>query len=509
MLERTRGRLEPVGTITKYYSFVDEKTRSILNSLMKDSKNYFDFVGRLSAFVLENEVPLNLAFLAAVHAWWCRVEDFIDAIQDKYKDTPCIRPWAFYLYSMERDQLWFHDSVVDAIEGSLDKSIADWMVVELHILHAFFHYPLGEVPSILEPTRKAKAMIDANSLLTCYEPALMTFEAYAKAAEEHLNESLVMVRKGKELAQKYDDPLYKYMNMLYEGNILRCVSVHDSIILFEELYKLAEDLGVPVLISEVLNDSSIAFETVGEYDLAISCHAEIFEMAAGKYVTDTTYMLLSRLFNTLNDGVQALEWINRGFECCGPVASPPLYYYKAWSLALQDRTGEAEKLLETVYPMIMKAGVEVHLLNYYHISGVVELRKGNLLAARERLTKAWEMAERIPRGTNQNRILLDLARVEIALGGESTDDARAPVPGKWLSKVEDFALEKELPGLRMYSALLKSEFYIKHSQFKDALETLESALNITDSLGVKTLRSRISSQIKEIGVLIADKRFLP
>ncbi len=498
--------MEPVGTITKYYSFVDEKTKSILNSLMKDSKNYFDFVERLSAFVLENEVPLNLAYLAAIHAWWCREEDFIDAIQDKYNDIPCIRPWAFHLHSMERDQLWFHDSVVDAIEGSLDKSIADWMVVELHILHAFFHYPLGEVPSILEPTRKAKAMIDANSLLTCYEPALMTFEAYTKAVEEHLNEALAMARKGKELAQSYDDPLYKYMNMLYEGNILRCVSVHDSIILFEEIYKLAEDLGVPSLISEVLNDSSIAFETVGEYDLAISCHAEILEMAGGKHVTDTTYMLLCRLFNTLNDGVQALEWIDRGFECCGPVASPPLHYYKAWSLALQDRTSEAEKFLETVYPMIMKAGVEVHLLNYYHISGVVELRKGNLLAAVERLTKAWEMALRLgPAIGTQNRILLDLARVEIALGGQSTDDARAPVPGKWLSKIEDFALEKELPGLRMYAALLKSEFYIKHSQFKDALEKLESALNITDSLGVQILRRTITKRIQNIDKLLQQE----
>ena len=188
MLEGTRGRLDPVGTITKYYSFVDEKTKSILNSLMKDSKNYFDFVERLSAFVLENEVPLNLAYLAAIHAWWCRVEDIIDAIQNKYNDTPCIRPWAFHCDSMERDQLWFHDSVVDAIEGLLHNSIADWMEVELHILHAFFHYPIGEVPSILEPTRKAKAMIDANPLLTCYEPALMIFETYAKAAEEHLNE---------------------------------------------------------------------------------------------------------------------------------------------------------------------------------------------------------------------------------------------------------------------------------------------------------------------------------
>ncbi|MFX0055544.1 MAG: hypothetical protein ACFFAD_11515 [Candidatus Hermodarchaeota archaeon] len=504
MLEGTRGSLDPVGTITKYYPFVDEKTRSILNSLMKDSKNYFDFVGRLSAFVLENEVPLNLAFLAAVHAWWCRVKDIIDAIQDKYKDTPCIRPWAFHLDSMERDQLWFHDSVVDAIEGSLDNSIADWMVVELHILHAFFHYPIGEVPSILEPTRKAKALIDANPLLACYEPTVTTFEAYAKMGEGNQNESLDLVRKGKELAKKNDDPLYKYMNMLREGNILRCSRVHDSIIVFEELYKLAEDLGVPSLISEVLNDSSIAFEAVGEYDLAISCHAEILEMAAGKCVSDTTYMLLSRLFATLNEGIQSMEWIDHGFECSGPIASPPLYYYKAWSLALQDQTSEAEKYLETVYPMIMKAGVELHLLNYYHISGVVELRKGNLLAAMERLTKAWEMALRLPTGTNQNRILLDLARVEIALGGQSTD-AGARVPGEWLSKLETFALEKNLPGLQMYAALLKSEFCMKQGQLEDALETLRSAQNITDSSGVKTLRGRTSSQIEKISVLMADR----
>jgi len=119
--------MKPIGIITKYYPFIDEETKSILDSLMKDSKNYFDFVERLSAFVLENEVPLNLAFLAAVHAWWCRVEDFIDAIQDKYNDIPCIRPWAFHCDSMERDQLWFHDSVVDAIEGLLSHRHSCWL----------------------------------------------------------------------------------------------------------------------------------------------------------------------------------------------------------------------------------------------------------------------------------------------------------------------------------------------------------------------------------------------
>jgi len=61
--------LRPMGTITKYYPFIDEETKSILNSLMDESSSYYDFVQRLCEVVLEKEVPVNLAYLAAVQAW--------------------------------------------------------------------------------------------------------------------------------------------------------------------------------------------------------------------------------------------------------------------------------------------------------------------------------------------------------------------------------------------------------------------------------------------------------
>jgi hypothetical protein len=47
--------MKPMGTITKYYPFIDEETKSILNSLMEESSSYFDFVQRLCDVVLENE----------------------------------------------------------------------------------------------------------------------------------------------------------------------------------------------------------------------------------------------------------------------------------------------------------------------------------------------------------------------------------------------------------------------------------------------------------------------
>jgi len=63
----------------------------------------------------------------------------------------------------------------------------------------------------------------------------------------------------------------------------------------------------------------------------------------------------------------------------------------------------------------------------------------------------------------------------------------------------------DLPGIRMYAALLKSEFYQGYEQFRDARATLADALDITDSLGVVTLRERIKKQLQDIDQLLQNE----
>jgi hypothetical protein len=60
----------------------------------------------------------------------------------------------------------------------------------------------------------------------------------------------------------------------------------------------------------------------------------------------------------------------------------------------------------------------------------------------------------------------------------------------------------------MQTALLKSEFYQKRGQLKDAHATLLDALDISDSLGVVTLRKRISIRILEIDRLLQDEELV-
>jgi ATP/maltotriose-dependent transcriptional regulator MalT len=197
--------------------------------------------------------------------------------------------------------------------------------------------------------------------------------------------------------------------------------------------------------------------------------------------------------------------IDRYCEYVEPIETIIVQLLKAWALALTDKLGDAERTLETAYSMITKSGFEQLLGDIYHISGVIELRKGNFLDAIGTIEKAWKIAERMPSGLNQNRALLDLARAEILLNNQSIDSTKVVAPGKWLCKLEDFAVQRELPGIRIQAALLKSELYQNHGQLKDAQAILADALNITDSPGVNTLRKKISSRIEEMNRLLHDE----
>ena len=475
---------------------------------MDETSNYYEFVQKLCEVALNNDVPVNLAYIATMQAWWCRMRSTIVLLEEKYRDVPWIKPWLYIVDSGVRDQKMAHDDVVELIEKAIEHSIEDWIEIDLHILHAFFHHPFGEAINLYEPLDKIKGMIKTNPRLDCFESVLYGFEAIGKLKENNINDALEIVQKGKFLAKRHDDAVYMYMNMLQEALILSVVNVNKSASMFENLYELVQELQVPAFETEILNDSSLLYETMGEFDLVISCHQEIMKIldASDRRISDTTFVILARTYATLGNGEKSLEWINKGIEDSGQFAGPQMLIYKAWALALVNRIDEAEKALENAYRRVIKTSFERHLADYYQVSGVIEQKNSNFLNALNMLEKAWEIANRLRAGgITRNRVLIDSARVENLTLAQSKDDAKIVAPGKWLSTLEKYACERDLPGIRMYGALLKSEFYQNQGQLKDALATLQDALKITDSLGVQTLRRKINSRISEVAQLIGEE----
>ena len=309
------------------------------------------------------------------------------------------------------------------------------------------------------------------------------------------------MRRGRKLAEEYDDSLYKYTNLLFLGDFLYAHNVQEGIEQFEELYELTQELEVPYYMGEVLNDTSLAFETAGEYDLAISCHLEVIKIRGSK---DFTSQLLSRIYASLGDASRALEEANYFLEYTAGIEILTGYLRKARALALLNRIDEAEQLLDKANAIIMKSGSDVVLGTYYHVAGVIELAKGDYLDALEILEKSWEVYEKLRRIHCQNYVLLDLARAEFLCAKESEECIDLTLPRRWLSQLERQASNLNLPGIKMQAAMLKSEFYQENNQLKDAQAVLEDALKIFDSAGVLTLKKMISARIKELDQLMHD-----
>ncbi len=90
------------------------------------------------------------------------------------------------------------------------------------------------------------------------------------------------------------------------------------------------------------------------------------------------------------------------------------------------------------------------------------------------------------------------------LAKQSKDEKKSITPGRCLSKLEKYATERDLPGIRMQAAMLIAEFYLNSGQLKDALAVLQDASDITDSLGVKTLKTKINQRIREMHQLLRE-----
>jgi tetratricopeptide (TPR) repeat protein len=497
--------MKPMGTITKYYPFIDENTKSILDALMEESSSYYDFVRRLSTLVLENEVSINLAYLAAVQAWWCRIEEAKSRIQEKYKDVPCIKPWGYAHQSIASDQAMFHDAVVSRIDEAVSTSLEDWIETEFHLLHAHYHIPMfGDIPSLLEPVEKVKQLIAANPLLECFEAQACFYEGWAKRIEGEIEDAIVVYKRGLELAKAHDESIHKYMNLGGLGDVLKNVNIKEAIARFEEDYDLVRDLEVPFLEADVLHDSGLVFLVAGEYDLAISCFVENCK-ALG--LSNTPSPMLARIYVDLGDGQQALDIINQYIEYYGQDSIA--FISKARALALLNRLDEAQKNLDKAHELAMKSGLDRILGRYYEASALLELAKHDYPAAMDFFEKSWDIFERVGEMTGEkNRALLGLAQAEILLDKQSEDVKKSVTPGRWLSKLEKFATEHNLSGIRMQAALLKSEFYQNHGQLKDAHAVLVDALDITDSPGVTTLRNRITVRIQEIEKHLHDEEIV-
>jgi tetratricopeptide (TPR) repeat protein len=484
--------LEPLGTITMYYPFLDAEIVDILDSIMKKASDYHEFVVRLGEKAYRDNVPVVLVYLTVVHARRLNETSVLKSLRSKYRNSEVILPWL--LPDVDNQ-----DEIDSALEVVRSGSLGEWIEIELLILSMFPEENL-EIVRISSSLNEIKALLQAQPNLECFRPYMALVESSVQRHEGDIENALLTYEAAIEQAKENNDMYIACRLLLYTGSLIKNFDVKKSWENLQEAYDLARLLGYQLGMAESRFEMGKTSFILGEYDLAEKCLAEsynVHEETRRKTTLMEKDIPLVRTWTLceLERYDEALEWGESVREFCEPEEYPWGHLAAAHSLIFLGNLEKASKYITQAQTGVMKSGREFDLAYFYYVSGLYENESGDLLNGMATIERALEICERLQFVMLVSPCLIALTKGEIALHSIEGD---SDISGRWMSRLEQYAREKNLPGILMQHAILKAEFQMQQGRKDAARKTLTKGLDIYDSPSVLTLRSRIEQKLEEL-----------
>lgn len=493
--------MKPLGTITMYFQFLDERTNSLVENLMSKASNYYEFVVKLSDLACLDDRPSHLAYLAAVHAWRLSANDAKKKLLQRFNDDPIIRSWTAPQHILGIGEMF------GVIDEAIKQAEENWLRIELLCLKPWYarYHILGE-EFWEEPLVRAEVELKKYSELDCFAALVHTVRSEISFMDEHHDRGYAEHNEGLEMAKKYDDQFQTYQLLWTYSSWIKTWDAKRALSLQEKAYRLAKTFGSPQKKAEAMADMGRISEGLGEYDLAIECYSNSLEtygsppMELYREVMDSPSFGLSRIYCELGNGESGLEWIDAAFDILGPRASeiPYLFAQRAEALVILRRLEEAAQQLESCHKGALKSGGEGFVALCELSSGYLELAHGDPLTAIQTLKPGYDFLSVGAAAIYTNRFLIALTRAEIAANLAASSSERSE---RWMMLLEKHARDMNLTGIIMMHALLKSEYLLSQGLKQPAIDVLEEALIDDFSDTTKTLYNRIQEKLKELQTL--------
>ncbi|MFW9909343.1 MAG: hypothetical protein ACFFCT_13180 [Candidatus Odinarchaeota archaeon] len=482
--------MEPLGTITMYYQFLDREIVDILDEIMQEAKDYRDFCERLVDYVCAEDVPPVLGYLAGVHAGNMGTYGLPSRLRQKFGEMAHI----YGLIGGESERFHYPG---EWIEVALAENHEDWIKTMLCHVKSWM-YDRESIQEISKYLDLGMEFIDKNPKLECFRSYLLQTRSLMKSQEGRLEDAIVDLEEGLRIARKYDDRFQTSLLLFLLGSSKRNLDVNASWEYFDEAFRIADSIGYTQGAAFAIARMGGVAYVRGEYDLALQSLFRCREMCAeaGIYM-DTVSLWYARIYSNMREGSQALLWARTATEELGLSGTLLSTLERARALILLGRLKEASAELDSAKDLVLKDGREDHLGLYKNVSGLLEVAEGRTLEGMSNLEEALDIFD-----LNSNELLavpclIELARAEVnndAIGGDFDTS------GPWMDELEKRARERDYPGILMEHAFLKAEFQMKHGAHEAARKTLTDGLKILDSPSVKTLRDKIEERLLSLAI---------
>jgi tetratricopeptide (TPR) repeat protein len=478
-----------------YFPFLSDETKRIVEELVQDAMSYYDFVQNLVKTANNYPIDSDLAWFSVTQA--SAYPDTWKLLQARFEESDQTKPLVFYRGDTY-DTL--ADTQLEDFQAAMNQAISsnpdDWILIHLYVAATY----MSPEPVRSHYLDSARTIIESNQDLQRFMILINFKEGYDLRIEGDAEGAIRAWEKTYEIADEYDDIFAAAAALTQKANALKDFDVHRALELYDEIYSmLLNRLTEFDATRSVALMTALCYEALGEYDLALGLLFKDFEVRSqiSDDVQVTPALVVSRIYCTLEMPEQALDWLKAKAEL-HRLDESMLHSAAAVALILQGQLDDAARHLLSAHNGAMKSGDEQVLGDYLYAKGRYELAVGDLDIAVTTLEEALKLAE--PHfQIHVSLSLLALTRCEILKGL----DAPNPISdkhhsGPWMKRLEKHATEKDYPGIRMQHALLKASYQTQIDEHEMAHRTLEDALAITDSPGVKTLRRKIEQKLEEL-----------
>ena len=511
--------VKPLGTITMYFPFVDLETSSILQSIMDEAYNYADFIDRLIDKVCSEDSSEPLAYIAIRHANNALDDLAIIRVVGKYSDSLLLSVHRI-IFREERDAIsWedFRDQVITDAKQVLATNPEDWIAFTLYnrifnLLLEFYSFSPDQIKAQDDALDHMDALIQTNETLRCFEPLLlMSRGLVSKTRDRDTRSAMDYHQSALEIAIEFDDRSTIVAALSWIATSIRNSDTKKALELLQRARGIVEDLGVSRRMNGIIHNTSTVYATRGEHNAVIDCQLEVInEYEREENVSEgiQTYppsihaILLARAYNQIGMGEEALEWCKYALESSQSVIQAWGHLRTAWSFINLGRLDEAEDWLNKGHKMVIKLGPELLLEDVYHLTGLLEMTKGDIEIAMLSFERALEIADRIIRQSRINPNLLKLTECELALWDVEEGVIEAETSGPWMTRLDETVRDMDLPGVFGESLLLKAELRLKQGLHDEAMEYIREARTLAQQPSMSFLEDKIESLmslVKQMG----------
>ncbi|MFW9768302.1 MAG: tetratricopeptide repeat protein [Candidatus Thorarchaeota archaeon] len=483
--------MKPLGAITKFYPFLSDETIVIIEDIVERSDSLHDITVGLVEEYAKHSMDSDMGILATLFAI-IYPDTWLSLLTLKEKSILTL-PLMMYIDgpSLSNEN---QDLFKKILKEAIDSEPEDWILFYLYLAGTLF-LPNPEAAGYIEQARK---LVEINPDIRRFLPFVAQVEAYSLRSEGDIQGVFKICDEALEIAREYDDFLSISIILIAKANTIKDLDPQKGLEILEDVYSLILGIsGKEEANYFVAQPMALPYYAMGEYDMALELIRESYNVFI-KYSENVPIweaLVFARVYNDLEMPKEALDWLyvysselefSEGLPNC----------ITACTFTLLEQLDKAAVFLEKARQYAFQSGFDGDVGNYQFVQGMYCLKAGDISAAVDCFEQSLNLSD--PQFQVQvNSCLKALTRVEIAKIDVKAENV-AETSGPWMTRLKKHAYGKNYLGIMMEYALLKAEYQIMIGEHEAAKQTLTDALEITDSVTVKTLRKRITDRLKEI-----------